>query len=154
MTGFSYTPGSFNAGYSGFSSAAPVGTAAMPVAPAGFSYDPNASLGQWGNGATSLNLQGGNMTPTGGGGSGFGWNMPTAQLGIGAVASLGNLWNSYQANKLAQEQFSYQKELSQTNLANSIKSYNTQLADRAAARGARSGASQEETQAYIAANSL
>lgn len=86
--------------------------------------------------------------------SGFGWNMPTAQLGLGAVNSLGNLWGSLKANKLANQQFNFTKQAYETNLANSIKAYNTNLENRVGARLRASGKSQEEIDSYMNKNKL
>lgn len=91
---------------------------------------------------------------TGAGGTGFGWNMNTAQLGLGALQSLGGLFNAFQSNRLARDQFNFTKEFANTNLNNSIQSYNTSLSDRANARAKVQGDSDSERDAYIAANRL
>lgn len=84
----------------------------------------------------------------------FGWNMPTAALGLGAVNSLGNLWGSFKANKLANQQFNFTKQAYETNLANSIKAYNTNLENKVGARLRASGKSQEEIDSYMNKNKL
>lgn len=89
-----------------------------------------------------------------GGTNGLGFNLPTAQLGLSALGSLGSLIGAFNASNLAQKQFDYTKGVTDTNLNNSIKSYNTSLSDRARARGAVEGQSAAETQAYIDKNSL
>lgn len=76
------------------------------------------------------------------------------QTGVGALQTIGNLWGAYQANKLARKQFEYTKGFNDTNLANSIQSYNTTLGDRARARAAVEGQSDAERDKYIADNSL
>ena len=58
--------------------------------------------------------------------------------GLGLLSGAMNMWNSYQANQLAKEQFAFQKDAFNKNLAASIKSYNNSLtnqANRMAARG-------------------
>lgn len=76
------------------------------------------------------------------------------QAGVGALQTIGDLWGAYQANKLAKQQFNYVKGISDTNLANSIQSYNTTLADRARARAVVEGQSDAQRDKYIADNSL
>lgn len=84
----------------------------------------------------------------------FGMNIPTFQLGLQGLSSLGNLYSGWQATKLAKDAFNFQKEMTQKNYANSIKSYNTALSDRAISRGKVQGDSAETTQAYIDQNKL
>ena len=87
-------------------------------------------------------------------GTPLGFNLGTGQLALGAIGTLGNLWAAFQAQKLAKEQFDFQKGVTNTNLANQIQSYNTSLVDRINARSFMQGDSQGTTDAYIAANSL
>lgn len=87
-------------------------------------------------------------------GSGFGWNLPTAQLGIGGLSALGNLWTAMNAQQMAKKQFALTSDIANTNLNSSLKSYNTQLADKARARGVAEGQSGDQVQAYIDANRL
>lgn len=84
----------------------------------------------------------------------LGANLGTAQLALGGLSSLGSIWSAFNAQKLAKKQFDYTKSVTDTNLANSIQSYNTTLADRARARGAMEGQSQAQQDAYVAQNSL
>lgn len=84
----------------------------------------------------------------------LGMNLGTGQLALGAIGTIGNLWSSWQAQKLAQEQFNYQKGITDTNLANQIQSYNTALSDRIAARGFMQGDSQSTIDQYIEDNSM
>jgi hypothetical protein len=93
------------------------------------------------------------QAPTGGA-VGLDWNLGTGQLAVGGLTALGNLWNSWQANQLARDSFGFQKRMGEANLANSIQSYNTQLADRARARGFTEGQNPATTQAYIDQNRL
>ena len=84
----------------------------------------------------------------------FGMNIPTAQLGLTGLSTLGNLWGSFQSNKLAKDSFNFQKGMAENNYANQIKSYNTALTDRATTRGFVQGDSTEMTQQYINDNKL
>lgn len=84
----------------------------------------------------------------------FGMNIPTAQLGLTGLSTLGNLWGSFQSNKLARDSFNFQKGMVEKNYANQIKSYNTALTDRATTRGFVQGDSTEMTQQYINDNKL
>jgi hypothetical protein len=67
---------------------------------------------------------------------GLGANMGTLQLGIGGVQAGMNIWNSMQAQDLAKKTFAFNRDIANTNLNNSIRSYNTALEDRAASREA------------------
>jgi len=93
-------------------------------------------------------------TPATGALSGLGFNVPTAQLALSGLGAIGNIMSAFNAQKLAKKQFEYQKGITDTNLANSIQSYNTTLADRARARGAMEGQSQAQVDQYVAQNSL
>ena len=85
---------------------------------------------------------------------GFGFNMPTLELGIKGLSALGNLWSGYQANKMAQRQYDLAKEAYQTNLANSIKSYNNALTDRIRARAAMETGDKNAYDSYLEENKL
>ncbi len=87
-------------------------------------------------------------------GTRLGFNMPTANLALAGLSTIGNLWAAFKAQKLAKEQFRYTKEITDTNLANQIKSYNTTLADRSFSRAKVEGRDAASAQAYIDANSL
>lgn len=130
-----------------------------------FFGDPNAltnmtGLGNYGSGFGSLQQPGLNapswMGESGGlfGNTGIGMNLPTLQFGLGALSSLGSLYNGLQANKLARDQFNFTKDMTNTNLNNSIKSYNTALSDRAYARAAMEGRSADSANSYIDQNRL
>ena len=66
----------------------------------------------------------------------LGFNIPTFQLALGGLQTIGNLWNAFQMSKLAKDQFAYTKDVTETNLANQIQSYNTTLEDRIRSRAA------------------
>jgi len=84
----------------------------------------------------------------------FGMNLPSFQLGLQGLGTLGNLWGTFQSNKLARDSFNFQKGFAERNLANQIKSYNTALTDRATSRGFVQGDSKDKTQQYINDNKL
>ena len=81
-------------------------------------------------------------------------NLGTGQLVLGGIGTIGNLWSAWQAQKLAKEQFNYQKGITDTNLANQIQSYNTALSDRINAQGFMQGDSQSTIDQYIEENSM
>lgn len=84
----------------------------------------------------------------------LGFNVPTAQLGLSTLGAAGGLWNAFQTQRMAQDQFKFSKNLATTNLANQTKSYNTALTDRITARAATQGMSNSDRDAYIAQNRL
>lgn len=87
-------------------------------------------------------------------GTSLGPNIGTAQLGLGALGALAGIWGAYNSNKLANEQFKFTKQTTNTNLNNQIKSYNTTLSDRIAARAAMEGKDQAYVDDYLAKNKL
>jgi hypothetical protein len=87
-------------------------------------------------------------------GSGLGLNMGTAQLGLGALSTIAGLWSAAKQMKLAKQQFKYTRDVTDTNLANQIKTYNTTLTDRANNRQIVEGKTPEQTQSYITSNAL
>lgn len=87
-------------------------------------------------------------------GTGLGMNLGTAQLALGGLGTIGNLWMAFNAQKLAKEQFSFQKGITNTNLANQIQSYNTSLADKINSRVAQEGGDASQAQAYVDNNKL
>lgn len=90
----------------------------------------------------------------GGFAAGLGGPLGVASLGLSALSSLGSLWMGLKANKLAKKQFKFTKDVTNTNLANQIQSYNTALADRARSRGVMEGQTQDQVAGYINANAL
>ena len=54
--------------------------------------------------------------------------------GLGMIGNLSNIWSGIQQNRLARDNFDFQKGVMNTNLANQISSYNTALEDRVAGR--------------------
>ena len=112
-------------------------------------YNPGAAIGM------DTNL--GTSAPTSfmsGSANQLGLNVPTFQLGLGALGSLANIYSGFQANKLAKDQLNFTKSVTNTNLNNQIKSYNTALEDRARSRATAENRDQSTADAYIAANKL
>jgi hypothetical protein len=104
---------------------------------------------------STQDLSGATSGPLAGSAAGtFGMNVPTAQLGLGALGMAGNMWGAFKAQGLAQSQFDFQKQMAQKNLANSIAAYNTQLDDKARARGAMEGQTDDQVNSYISKNKL
>lgn len=81
-----------------------------------------------------------------------------AQIGLGAISTLGSLWNSFQQNKIAKKSLALQERTFETNLANQTQTYNTELEDRIRNRYAGAGHTGEEleskTQSYVDENKL
>lgn len=91
---------------------------------------------------------------TSGAGGGTGLMGGPVGLALTGLQTLGNLWGAFQAQKLAKKQFKLTKDVTETNLANQIKSYNTALADRARSRGVMEGQSPDQVSQYISSNAL
>ena len=129
-------------GYSGLGLTMPTDTTGLGL---------TAPTSTWGN----PDWAGGNLAKIGTGtGTGsnmpeFGWNLDTMKVGTSALSAIGGLFNAFQANKLARDQFNLTKEVTNTNLNNQIKGYNTTLEDRALARARLNG--DADPAAYAAA---
>jgi len=76
-----------------------------------------------------------------------------ASMALGGLQTLGGLWQSFQAQKMAKKAFNFQKDAWKTNLKNQTQVYNTSLEDRIRARYATEGRS-EEADSYIAEHKL
>lgn len=74
--------------------------------------------------------------------SGFGMNMNTFNSALGGLSSLAQLWQGFEANKLAQDQWKTQKSVLNTNMMNQIQSYNNSLKDRLDTRAKMEGRDQ------------
>lgn len=127
----------------------------------GSGYSPAASpievLGQGSIAPSAVNMAGmptQGFTTNQGFAASMGGPLGVASLGLSALSSLGSLWMGLKAQKLAKKQFKFTKDVTNTNLANQIQSYNTALADRARSRGVMEGQSQGQVDNYITTNSL
>lgn len=72
----------------------------------------------------------------------FGMNMNTFNSAVGGLSSLAQLWQGFQANKLAKDQWKTQKSVLNTNMMNQIQSYNNSLKDRLDTRAKMEGRDQ------------
>lgn len=121
--------------------------ASAPVMPSGAT---NPAASATGGSVTPMfnPVTGENMNPTffqkGGGFS----------VALGALQTLGNLWNSFQQVKVAKDTLNFQKEAYYTNLENTSKDYNTRLESDANAYAAYTGRSEADTAAYVKEHSL
>lgn len=90
-----------------------------------------------------------------GGRSGIGLTgMDKIGIGLRGLETLAGLYMGLKQLSLAKKQFKFTKEVTNTNLNNSIKSYNTALADRARSRGFTEGQSQGQIDQYTNSNKL
>lgn len=95
------------------------------------------------------NLQGNNN-----GATPIGPNIGTLGTAFSGMQALANLYGAFQGQKLARQQFDFTKDVTNTNLANQIKSYNTALEDRINSRAAYQGLSQDQVRDYLDRNSM
>lgn len=86
--------------------------------------------------------------------SGLGMNIGTGNLALSGLQALNGLIQGNKALNLAQDQFKFTKNITNTNLNNQIKSYNTALSDRLTSRAVAQGMSDDDRDRLIAANSL
>lgn len=84
----------------------------------------------------------------------FGFNMPTFNLALGSLNTLGGLWAAMNAAGVAKQQLAFTKQVTNANLANQTKSYNTALSDRIGSRAVAENLNPAAVQDYIAKNSL
>lgn len=85
---------------------------------------------------------------------GFGFNIPTANLALGGLSTLGNLFMGMQALGQAKDQFNFTRRTTQANLENQTKSYNTNMEDKLTARAAFNGQGRDYVDAYMDKNRL
>lgn len=120
------------------------------------SYDIN-QMNSWGMPqiptAGSTMPTGPGIDTAGAAGTGLG-TMGTINAGLSGLETIGKLWGAWQQMKLAKKQFNYTKKVTDTNLANSIQSFNTALKDRGRSRAFTEGQSKEQAASYIAENRL
>lgn len=76
------------------------------------------------------------------------------QLAIGGLQTLGGLWNAFQAQKLAKQQFRFQRDFAKANFGNSVQEYNTKLEDRINTRAFTEGRDASYAQSYLDKNRL
>lgn len=154
----SYTDIFNQGGNSGLSMGSPtVNTGAVvdnagSTAPSGFAIQPPSVGGVGSVGTPQVQGPGGDVA--GGAKPGFFSQYGPAQFALGAIQTLGSLWNSFQQNKMAKQSFEFQKQAYETNLRDTRKNYNTALEDRIEARYNTEGRSQAEADKTIAERRL
>lgn len=62
--------------------------------------------------------------------NGFGFNMPTLQLGLQGLNAISGLYFGSKALGMAKDQFNFSKQMAQKNFRNQVNAYNTGLEDR------------------------
>ena len=83
-------------------------------------------------------------------GTGFWQPGGGATIALGAIQTLGSLWNSFQQNSVAKKSLGLQTRAFEENLANTKDTYNTNLEDRIRSRyEGMSGGTQEQATQYI-----
>ena len=82
----------------------------------------------------------------------WGNNIPTWGLGFQGLSALTNLWQGLEANKIAKQSLSMQRDFGNANLNNSISAYNTSLENKAAYKADMQGWSDQQKADYIAAH--
>ena len=149
---FSYDPASFTAGMPTVDTGAAIANLSTP-AQTGIAPSATVSAMPAPQVPTTTGPTGNTPAPSG---SGFFSQNGPAQFALGAVQTLGSLWNSFQQHKLAKQTFKFQKEAYATNLANQEQSYNTELEDRINARYVTEGRTNVEADkaAYLDKNRL
>lgn len=127
----------------------------MPIVPASVM---SGTTGQLSMGNSNLSAALNFNAPNAAGGqsgflSGIGGieGLGTIMQGIGTV---GQIWSSLQAVRMAREQLNFQREAYQTNLANQTQSYNTALEDRIRSRYFTEGRGSDAVDSYLAEHSL
>lgn len=135
-------------GSGSYAPSAPV-NAVMPTAQAsqGVSDSFTPQMAGAGGQVTTPGMAGGMTTPQLTGWQKFGYVMD----GIGAI---GGLWGAIQQNKIAKQQLALSRDAFETNMRNSIQTYNTTLEDRIRARYAMEGRGSGEADAYLDENRL
>ncbi|MBL1322182.1 MAG: hypothetical protein COA63_014155 [Methylophaga sp.] len=89
-----------------------------------------------------------------GSGGGGGLNLSGLQAISSMIGTIGGLFNSFQANKLAKETFQFKKDAYGTNLKNSTQQYNTTLEDRIRSRYVTEGRASGEADQYLKNHNL
>lgn len=145
--------GLYDYNYSGSQSVTPIIGASDPLAVATQQRaDPTVTGGI--NGPQGVAGAAGAKLGLGEDATGLGFNLGTGKLVLGGIQAIGNIWNAWEANKLAKEQFAYKKDVTEANLANQIQSYNTTLEDRIRSRSAMESTSQASATSYLDSHKL
>lgn len=138
-----------NSGYNSFMNSAGITPEAIGYQPMEYDIGSSATMGS---------PQGFNISSPGlgGGGNGFTNFLQSSgfRTGLDATKTALGLYNAFNANKMAKQQFKFTKNFANANLANQTQSYNTALQDRARSRGFVEGQSQPQIDSYVAQNRL
>lgn len=125
---------------------APTMAAPASLGTAGFGFMPSQAQG--------INWDTSALNTPGGGGESW-WQTPGMVGGIAqGIGALAGAWNAHRGLGLARDQFRFQKEAYNTNLANSIQSYNTSLEDRIRGRTSDYEGKEQDVQGYLNRHSL
>jgi hypothetical protein len=123
----------------------------------------SGQLGGGGGGGASSILGGFGTGPQGGaapgaglpgGGTSFFGEGGIASTGLGAIQTLGSIWNSFQQMKLAKDSLKFQKNAFRDQLGDQRQVYNTALEDRINSRYFTEGKSQDQADQYVADRKL
>lgn len=106
-----------------------------------------SQLGAMPNSMLSPNMLGSNTGGFFGNGMGLGMNMPTFGAAIGGLQSLGSLAMGIKSYGLMKDQHKLTKEVTNTNLNNSITASNGALEDRLRSRAQMNGTSEDDWKA-------
>ena len=120
-------------------------------------FKANTSLGDFLQNGTSMSaFPSAPAMGSGGLAGGFGGmgGMDELKMLVGGLSSIGNLWNSFQATKIAKDTLKFQKEYAQKNMTNQVQSYNTALSDRITSRAFAQGNDQAYVDDYLSKNKL
>lgn len=122
----------------------------------GLNYGGGSSSGISGIGNNLVKSKGSFGGGAAGGGGSFLGRGGGGELILGGLQLIGNLWGAWQANKiakeqnrLAREQFEFQKTFATKNMANQIQSYNTTLEDRSYSRAHTQNEDRSTAETYI-----
>ena len=80
--------------------------------------------------------------------------MDYGKFALGGLQTIGDLWSSYNQNKLAKQQMNFTRNYANINLANQAQNYNTALSDTARTRGFVEGQSQSQIDDYYNKNKM
>lgn len=84
----------------------------------------------------------------------LGFNIPTANLALGGLSTLANIFMGMQALGQAKDQFDFTRRTTQVNLDNQTKSYNTNMEDKLTARANYFGQGRDYVDDYMSKNAL
>lgn len=164
-SGFDYSQiNSLGMGNTGINTNTPITNTSMAnITPSKSTTDQGLSPLIWGY-STTLDANGYPSAPSMAGlnnNTNQGWSLGGAIKGLGGlqgitslVGSIGGIYSGLQQLSLAKKAFKAQQKMAEKNYANTVKSYNTALTDRATSRGVMQSQSQDQVNNYINENKL